>query len=358
MNKLLIICGPTATGKTDLAVKLAKKYNGEIISADSRQVYRGMDIGTGKDIPRNSKLRTPRPRRGEAEGGQNSKLPARRCYASSVAGGQFKIKNYAIGYRFLDNIPIWLVDICQPDQEFSVAHFVKFAKLVIEYIWQRNKLPIVVGGTGFWIKALISGVGSLGIPPNWKLRQQLNNETTEQLRKILKETCPERLRGMNQSDKNNPRRLIRAIEITKTQNSKLKTQNHNLKVKADNLLIIGLKTKNNQSLYQRIDRRVNRRIQQGAEKEVKELLKKGYYFDLPSFSATGYRLWQEYFEGKKSLKDIVQRWKYDEHGLARRQLTFFKKDKRLDWFDIDKKSWYEKIEILVGQWYSKLDGKD
>ena len=189
MNKLLVICGPTATGKTSLGILLAKKVDGEIISADSRQVYIGMDLGTGKDLPKNS---------------------------------EFKIQNSKIGYYLFDKIPVWMIDIVKPNQEFSAADFVGLASKVINDINSRNKLSIIVGGTGFYIKALIDGVDTLGIPPDWELRKQLGLKSTAELFEMLSRINSEKSASMNSSDKQNPRRLIRAIEVAlKNQKSKI-----------------------------------------------------------------------------------------------------------------------------------------
>ncbi len=329
MNRLLVIGGPTAVGKTALGIKLAKKFKGEIISADSKQVYRYMNIGTGKDIAENSIFN---------------------FIAANKLDNHCPIKNYVIGYYLLDGIPVWLLDVCKPDQEFSVAHFVKFAIKVVKNIWERGKLAIVVGGTGFWIKALLDGVDSMGIPPDWQLREELKHLGTEKLREILHELNPQRLEKMNRSDQHNPRRLIRAIEISKEQSLKIK-KNYPEKLKIDKLLMISLKTKDPQSLYKKIDKRVVKRIKQGVIKEIEGLLKKGYSWKLPAFSAAGYGVWQDYFKKKKSLAETCRRWQLQEHGLARRQLTFFKKDKRIKWFQVDQ-PYYRQIEKLVKQWYS------
>ena len=154
--KLLIIIGPTATGKTDLAIHLAQKYHGEIVSADSRHVYQGMDIGTGKDIDEKSKLKTPC-LSGRQE---NSKLQ--------------KNKKFSIGYRSKEGIPIWLVDIVPPDYQFNLGEYFKIAQQIIKDIWERKKLPIVVGGTGLYIKALLKPLTLIAIPPDADLRKQLN----------------------------------------------------------------------------------------------------------------------------------------------------------------------------------------
>jgi tRNA dimethylallyltransferase len=327
-NKILIICGPTATGKTGLGISLAKKFSGEIVSADSRQVYKGMDIGTGKDLPVNSKFQIPK--------------------------SKIKIPNskFQIGYYFLDGIPIWLYDVADPDYRFNVADYISCSEVVIKDIWRRKKLPILVGGTGFYIKALIDGIQTLGIAPDWELREKLKKLGVEKLREILKEIDPERLKKMNESDRNNPRRLIRAIEIAKKiQNSKFKIKNSKLKI--DSLLIIGLKAPY-RVLYERIDKRVGERVNQGIEEEIKILLKRGYNWENSALGTTlGYKEWQPYFENLKSKEEIIQKWKYEEHAYARRQMIWFKKDKRIYWFDISKVSYRKEIEKLIEKWYIK-----
>jgi len=122
------------------------------------------------------------------------------------------------------------------------------------------------------------------------------------------------------------------------------------KLKIEKLLIIALKA-NNKFLYQRIDKRVEKRIKQGVQKEVKDLIKKGYSWDLISMSGLGYQQWKPFFEKKTSLEKVIQRWKYDEHGYSRRQMTFFKKLKKIKWFDIEKKNYQIKVEKLVKSWY-------
>ena len=328
MKKLLIVCGPTATGKTKLGIRLAKKYNGEIVSADSRQVYKEMDIITGKDLPVKLQIHPP------ANGSK----------AQSIK------KN--LNFYLFKNIPVWGLDLITPDQEFSVAHFVKFADKVINNIWEKGKLPIIVGGSGFWIKTLLKGSDSIKIPPDWKLRKQLNKLSTKQLREKLKKLTPERWEKMNRSDRNNPRRLIRAIEINKSQKLKVKSQKFNSKPITKDIFIVGLKTKDYKNLYQKIDKRVDKRIKKGAEKEIKDLIKQGYSWDLPSFSASGYRLWKDYFEKRKNIKETIQSWKFSEHKLARGQIVFFKKMKNITWFDINQTGVVKRIEKKVRQWYS------
>jgi len=341
-NRILIICGPTATGKTALGLKLAKKFAGEIISADSRQVYKGMNVGTGKGFP------VPK-----------SKIKYK------ISKTHIKNKKYKIEYYLFNEIPVWLLDIITPNQKFSVAQWVRLAKKIIKDMWKREKLPIVVGGTGFWIKALVEGVDTLGIKPNWELRQQLSNETIEQLKKRLKKLNPQKFKQLNKSDKNNPRRLVRAIEIaSQSQKSKVKSQKYNLKlkIKNKNLLNIGLKTENYQLLYKRIDRRVDKRIKQGAQEEVEKLLKKYSWSNSVLGTTIGYKQWQGFFRPKddqpmvdreKNLEEVIKRWKFVEHAYARRQMTWFKAQKCISWFNINRKGWQEDVVEKVKKWYSK-----
>lgn len=329
-NKLLIIVGPTGIGKTSLAVKVAKLFNGELISADSRQVYKEMDIITGKDLPVNIKYQI----------------------------SNIKINNKNINYYFFDSIRIWGLDLVEPDNDFTVSHWLIYTKKIIRDLWQKKKLPIIVGGTGFWIKALLEGIETMGISPNYQLRQQLNNSTIEQLQQRLEKIWPERLERMNRSDINNPRRLIRAIEIgQRIKNYELRIMNKNLKFRIKNTLIIGLKT-NYKTLYQKIDQRVRDRMKKGAEKEIEKLIKKGYSWNLPSMTALGYKEWRPYFEQKINLNKVVKHWQFAEHKYARRQMTWFKKMKNIYWLEIDKKNWQNKVVKLIKSWYDGNNGKN
>lgn len=305
MKKLLVILGPTATGKTSLAVKLAKKFNGEIISADSRQVYQGMDIVTGKDKEK------------------------------------------------YDDIPVWGIDVVGPDKEFSAAHWLKLAGEKMRKIWSKGKLVIVVGGTGFWIKNLLQPPASLGIVPDFKLRRQLAKLSLTQLQEMLRKKDQSRFAKMNQSDKNNPRRLIRAIEIAKqSQNNKTFQPTKDLKVK--DCLIVGLKA-DYKFLYQRIDQRVDQRVRQGAFTETKKLLQKGYNLSLASMSGLGYKELLAFLKAEKTKKEAIQSWKYSEHAYARRQMTFFKKMKGIKWFDISQLQWQKNVVKLIKTWYSNYN---
>ena len=340
-KKLLVVAGPTATGKTSLAIELAQRLKGELVNADSRQVYRGMDVGTGKDLNKFSIFHPP----------------------AGEAGFQFSIKKrLKIGYYLVDKVPIWLLDIVEPDYRFNVSDYLSCALPVIDDIWRRGKLPILVGGTGFYIKALLDGIETLGIKPDWQWREKARKLKLLGLQEMLRKINPERFSKMNQSDRNNPRRLIRAIEVER-QLKKLKIKNEGLNLKKRNLLIIGLKAPY-RVLYERIDKRVEKRLKQGLLAEIEGLLRKGYGFQNSVLGTTlAYKEWQEYFEeGSKSAevkRKAIERWKYDEHRYARRQMTWFRKEKRINWFDITQKNFSQKVEKMVRKWYinSKLDLK-
>ena len=322
MNKLLVLCGPTAIGKTSVGIKLAKKFSGEIISADSRQVYKGMDIGTGKDIKKSSKFKV-----------QSS-------------------KNFDVGYYEIEFIPVWLLDMAEPDKQVTVADWKAGAEIVISQLIKENKLPIVVGGTGFYIQALVDGIDTLGIPPNEQLRQQLSDWPVEKIRNKLKNLDAEVYQKLNRSDRHNPHRLIRKIEIAMAkENSQYHSSNYNTGGWQGEVLEIGL-TAPNQYIYQRIDHRVEQRLEDGLLEEINILLAKGYGWDDPGLNTLAYKEFRDYFENNQSLKECVQRWKYDEHGYARRQLTWFKGDEKINWFDITQDKWIDDLEKMVHNWYS------
>lgn len=306
MKKIIVICGPTATGKTDLALKICREVNGEIISADSRQVYKGMDIGTGKDLDRVGRV---------------------------------------LGY-----------DVVEPNKEFSVAQYTEFANQAIKDIWSKGKIPVLVGGTGLYIKALIDGIGTSDIPRNKILRENLELKDVDELFDILASDDPVRAASMNSSDRKNPRRLIRAIEIAignlESKNKKVKT-NEGLKA---NVLFIGL-TAPKGYLDKRIATRVERRIEQGIEREIEEILKKGVTWDMQSMYSLGYRQFRNHFEEGESINTAIENWTREEQKYAKRQMTWFKKDKRINWFDVSNSNYIKRVEETVKNWYTEPDAK-
>jgi tRNA dimethylallyltransferase len=330
MEKLLVICGPTATGKTKLAIALAKKFNGEIVSADSRQVYKGMNIGTGKDLNKNFKFQTH----------------------SGLFISNFKLNQYRIGYYEVEGVKIWGYDLISPKEKFSVADYIKFADKIINDITKRGKLPILVGGTGLYIKAVTEGIPTVSIPRNEALRKRLEDKSVEELFEMLAQLDPIKAGSMNSSDKKNPRRLIRGIEIATWRLDKNLAQLpvHRCISSNKNILFIGLNT-DTKRLSKNIERRVDERFRAGIEIEIRALLERGVSWESQAMSSLGYKIWKEYFEGKRAKDEVISSWKKEEKTYAKRQITWFKKDSRINWFDITTQNYQNNVEKLVKMWY-------
>lgn len=323
MNKIMIILGPTSTGKTDLGLFLAKKFNGELVSADSRQVYKDLDIGTGK-------------------------LPE---------SGNFKKGK---GFWEIDGIKIWMYDVVSPNTQYNVAQYIKDAEKIVSEILKKGKLPIIVGGTGLYIKALIDGLPNLSIPIDKKLRKKLEKLSLSDLQKKLRQLSTKRWEIMNDSDRQNPRRLIRAIEIVILSGAKdlprmwdsNKLRDSSLIVQNDSsILKIGL-TANRSILYKRSDDRLISRMKQGMIEEAQRLQRSG--ISLKRFRQLGleYGILADYLDGKiKSEDSLVTILQFKIHGYIRRQQTWFKKETNINWFDVSQKSYVNKIEKLVRKWY-------
>lgn len=289
MDKILIICGPTATGKTRFALNVAQKLGGELISADSRQVYRGKNLIYGKDLPPGASPRL----------------------------SHLKWRGRSLPYYELAGIKVWLYDVVAPGEPFSVAFWRECADLVITDILAHSRLPIVVGGSGLYLKSLTQSLPQIAVPPNSQIRAYLATKDTSGLYDYLARISPSRAAILNRSDRANPRRLIRAIEIAQStapiQTSQLATYN---------FMQIGL-TAPRAGLYQHINQRIHDRIAAGAVTED------------PALAADPAR-WQAY-----------------EHKLARRQITWFKKQPDITWFDIAESSWSSRALVHIQSWYNK-----
>lgn len=327
MNKLLFIVGPTATGKTAIARKFAHKFSGQLISADSRQVYQGMDIGTGKDLPPSSQFHEI-----------TKELHVRDLYVS-------------YGYYDIGGIPLWLLDLITPHKVWSVSHFQYLAHKTISTILKKNNLPIVVGGTGLYMRSLTSSIDTINIPPNALLRKKLNDFSVKKLQEFLEKTDNVRLGKMNNSDRNNPVRLIRAVEIALTREKSQKKYQFSFDV-----LKIGLSMQKDE-LQKKIDERVDRRVKEGILDEVQLLLKNGFTWDCPGMSGLGYRQLRKYFEKKESFSQAINIWKQEEHQYAKRQMTWFRRDPEILWFDVRNADFYGKIEEKVEKWYTSQKAK-
>jgi len=316
-KKLLVICGPTATGKTSLGFLLAKKFNGEIVSADSRQVYKHMDIGTGKE--------------------------------------------------WNDSIKIWGYDLAEPTENYSVSDYFKSMKIVISDIWQRNKLPVIVGGTGFYIKSLIDGIATVDIPKNENLRISLEKMSIDELFNKLADLDGTKAASLNSSDKKNSRRLIRAIEIA-VWNTQHGTEKHVIEKRKKvldknvDLLMIGLSA-SSLTILNNIENRVDKRINEGFILEVENLLKMGVSWQHQSMKSLGYKESEAFFKKGLTYEEFISQWVNNEIKYSKRQMTWFKKEtyhsgqKRIDWFDIDDINFDQSIVNLVSKWYS-LDKHD
>jgi len=278
INKLLVIVGPTASGKTGLSIKLAKNFNGEIVSADSRQVYKGMDIGTGK-----------------------------------------------ITQKEMQGVPHYLLNIVSPKTRFDVAKYRKKALKTIKYIQKRNKLPILIGGTGFYIQAVVDDIVFPKVKPDWKLRSLLEKKDAKFLFKELNRLDPQRAEII---DKNNKRRLIRAIEIVKKTNKPvppLKKNKPQFKI-----LMIGIK-KEKKELISLIKKRLLKRLKNGMLAEVKKLRKSGLSWKRLEEFGLEYRYIAQYLQKKITKEEMIEKLQKEIEHYAKRQMAWFKKDKRIRW---------------------------
>lgn len=299
-QKLIVILGPTATGKSDLAVLLAKKLNGEIISADSRQVYQGLDIGTGK-VPRDKKQESripplPRPRRTR--------------------------RNQEYFYK---KIPHYLLDVTDPKKQFSVAEYQKLGEKALADIIKRGKLPIICGGTGPYIDALIYNSSFPKVPPNAALRKKLEKLSSEVLFEKLGKLDPRRAKNI---DKHNRRRLVRALEIVLTTGKKVPEAQE--KKSEYDALKIGIAFPN-EVLHARIEKRLLARMKKGMAQEVKRLHTKGLSWKRMEELGLEYRYLSRYLRGMMTKEEMIEKLTAEIWHYAKRQMTWFKRDKKIHW---------------------------
>lgn len=270
MKKTFLLFGPTATGKTELAVEIASQINAEIISADSMQVYRHMDIGTAKPT-REQRMRATH----------------------------------------------HLIDVVDPDEEWNVSFFTGNAKRLSEEISKKGRLPLIVGGTGLYLNAFINDFSFPLAPANDKIRQDLLKRPAEELRAELEKADPVSAARISKNDK---KRTVRALEVflqTGTAISKLQKNKER-----DDLILICLEDKRD-ALYARINERVDNMMRCGLAEEVSSLLKKGYSKDLVSMQALGYKEIVEYIEGRLTKEEAVELIKKRTRNFAKRQVSWF-----------------------------------
>ena len=282
-DKIVVVLGPTASGKSDLAVDLALKYNGEIISTDSRQVYKGLDIGSGK-----------------------------------------------ITKKEMKGIPHYLLDVVNPQTIFTVSQFKKKTDKIIKDILKRGKLPILAGGTGFYIQAVIDGIVFPEVKANPTLRKSLGVEPPNELFLMLKKLDSERAKTI---DAKNPQRLIRAIEIATTLGKVPKLKSLGGATPKWEVLQVGIK----------IEKRFYKRVKVGIVKEAQRLHKKGLTYKRMKELGLAHKYIPLLIKGKISEQEFIDKSIREEQQYAKRQRTWFKRDKRINWFELNDKKGINKI---------------
>lgn len=335
-SQLIVIAGPTASGKTAFAIKLARKIGGELVNADSRQVYKFMDIGTNK-----GELK-------KLDGKQHLevvKLSVQKTKLSNTSDTKSLKDKEIYPYDIEESGVIgWLFNIVKPDEEFNVSDYQVLALEVIKNINSRGKVAILVGGTGLYIDAVIKNYKIKDVPPNLQLRKELQGYSVEQLQRKLKRQDNALFTRLNNSEKSNPRRLIRMIEKTVCVNvgsesfSKTGFGRTNEKVGVDTKHEVGPK-KNVEAaleheflyldiprakLYDRINQRAEEMFAQGFVEEVENLIKKGYKSTKP-MQGIGYREVLAYLDGEITMEECIEKTKQAHRNYAKRQITWFKK---------------------------------
>ena len=285
-KKIVVICGPTASGKTALSIALAKAFDGEVVSADSMQIYRRMDIGTAKPTKQE-----------------------------------------------MDGVPHHMLDVAEPGEAYSVSRYVEEATACVEDILARGKLPIVCGGTGLYIDGLIRGTDYQPAGTDNGIREQLEGEWeaqgAEEMMARLAAVDPDSAARLHLSDK---RRILRALEVYLATGETITA--HNARTKAIppryEAVMIGLNTEPRQILYDRIDRRVGVMLEQGLLQEVQSLLEDGL-LEGTAAQAIGYKELLAYFRGEMTLETAADLIRQKSRNYAKRQLTWFRRDERVKW---------------------------
>lgn len=283
MGTVLVILGPTAVGKTSLSLQIAQQFGGEIISADSRLFYRGMDIGTAKPSAAEQTL-----------------------------------------------VPHHLIDICNPDETLTLGEYQRLAYQTIDAVLANGRLPILVGGTGQYIKAVVEGWGIPEVAPQPALRDALEALGGPELARWLQLLDPV---AAEKIDARNVRRVIRALEVTLVTGKPI-SELQRKTPPPYNIHMIGL-IRERESLYQRIDQRVDQMMASGLLAELGGLRDVGYGRSIPAMSGLGYQQLWAYLAGEMTLEESVERIKFETHRFARQQNTWFRQDDpRIDWFDM------------------------
>ncbi|MFQ6001393.1 MAG: tRNA (adenosine(37)-N6)-dimethylallyltransferase MiaA [Anaerolineae bacterium] len=296
---LIVIVGPTAVGKTQLALRLCEEFRGEVVSADSRQIYRGMDIGTAKP--------TAEERR---------------------------------------RVPHHLIDLIEPDEGFTLVQYQEKAYEAIDEILSRGRLPFLVGGTGLYVKALVEGFSVPRVKPDMARRRALLKEARERgaeaLHARLKEVDPT---AAARIDPRNVRRVIRALEVYEATGQPI-SQLQRKEPPPYSILKIGL-TMERKALYRRIDERVDRMMEMGLLEEVKRLVERGYGYHLPAMSGLGYKQLGLYLRGEVDLAEAVRMIKSETRRFVRQQYKWFRlDDETINWIEVDGDPYLEARSLL------------
>lgn len=315
MKKAIIITGPTGVGKSALALKIAKSTKAALVSVDSIHIYRGCDIISGKDIPQDSKF---------IENTPSSKYST-------------------INYWNINGTPLYLTDIVPPSYEFNVADFLRATSDVLKEVEDKDLHPIFVGGTTLYIKSLLSPIETAMIPKDPNLRFKLENAAVPELQAILAKKNKSKLSTMNESDINNPRRLIRAIEIAGAQIPKVKSP-----LEQYTVLPVGIKSER-EALKARIEKRIMKRVKSGAIEEAKTLFQTYSSLSTNIKSANGYKEMFEYLQNSISKDQAIEKWKFSEFQHAKNQMTYLLKLPQIKWFDIEEKGYSDKVISTVNK---------
>lgn len=310
MKPLVILTGPTAVGKTGLSIELAKKINAEIISADSMQVYKKMDIGTAKIMP------------------------------SEMS----KVKHY-------------LIDILEPDEPFNVVLFQKYAKAALDEIYSKGKIPLVVGGTGFYIQALLYDIHFDENDDDKSYREELeqlaNEKGNEYLHEMLEKIDPASAESIHP---NNLKRVIRALEFYKKTGTPISKHNEiESERKSPYNFEYFVLNDARSKLYDKIDRRVDMMLENGLVDEVRSLINCGYTKDLISMQGLGYKEIIDYLNGEAAFSEAVYILKRDTRHFAKRQITWFKREREVTWINRDE---YVSDEEILDFMIKRLEAKN
>jgi tRNA dimethylallyltransferase len=297
-----VIVGPTATGKTSLALALAARLHGEIVSADSRQVYQGMDIGTAKPTPEQRAL---------------------------------------VPHHLLDSVP--------PNAPYSLAEYQADAHAAIAGIQARGHLPLLVGGTGLYIRAVVDNLAIPAVPPQWEVRSALEKQArTEGAAALHARLAALDPASAARIDPANTRRLIRALEVCLATGQPFSAQ-QGARPSPYRPLLLGL-TCERTILYERADRRVDAMIAAGLVNEVRALIARGYDWHLPAMTGLGYGEIGAYLRGEATLESAIQQIKHHTHSYIRRQYTWFRPDARIRWLDCAAPELEEEALAAISAW--------